>query len=272
MAFSIIIIAAVIAFVVTLNGSGIDPVFGIRLIVTHPGRFHADETLAIGAVKVFNPFVKVERRNPTAADFADPTVLVLDQGKRLDLEMNNADHHQNAFLPAACVLVLSLLPITDEEKWMVYFLISDKVSRCDIGLDKAQSFEYNGIIRAFNTLKGGFDKAVQLGEDSFRGYLNTARQILKTRDIWASDVQIVGNVAIYEGRAFLAEWQQFGAADGVDFLIMPAGKRNAGEWQVMATDAKRNPIGEHPSQTFRHKAAFLAIYPTKEQAITHICG
>lgn len=266
----IVLISAIIAFVP--KGKGIDPILGIYKVVVHPGRFHADETLGCGGVKVFAPNVIIERRVPTAEDFADPTVLVMDIGERLDYVLNNVDHHQNGMLPAACVLMLEFLPLTDQEKWVMYFLILDKVSRCDIGLDNSESFEYNGLIRAFNTLKGGFEKAVELGENAFRGYLNTARQIIKTSELWVSKIEFDGNVAIYNGKAFLAHWQMFAKADGIDFLIMSAGKRNPGEWQVMAADKDKMPIGVHPSQTFRHKNAFLAIYPTKEDAIAHICG
>jgi hypothetical protein len=274
MTFSIVLIVLIFAIIAFLpKGKGIDPILGIYKVVTHPGRFHADETSAIGAVKVFNPNVIIERRVPTSSDLNDPCVLVLDIGRKEDYAMMNCDHHQGMRNPAACVMVLNILPLTDMEKWILYFKYLDQISKCDIGVTKPESYEYNGIVSMFNTLKGGFDKAVDLGENAFRGFLNHARSVIKTADIWnGGDVVKRGNVAIYEGDAFLSGWELFAEVDGIDFLIKEAGKRNAGCWQVIARDSNKTPIGVHEDQVFRHANAFLAIYTTKESAIAHICG
>ena len=273
MLFSITIIILTVAILTQIRlGAGIDATFGIYKIVPHPGMFHADETAAIGAIKKWYPNVLVERRNPTAADFADPCVLVLDQGGKYDVTMRNMDHHHNVMLPASCVMVLELLPITDMEKWVIYFLWLDKVSQCDIN-GGSKSYEYNAIVRNFNTLKGGFDKAVAFGTDAFEGYLNTAKAMIKTAAIWGTDIVIDGNVAIYEGDVFLQGWQDFAKADGVDFLVNKASKkRNPGCWQAMATDKDIKAIGFADNQIFRHGTGFVAVYQTQAEAIAHVKG
>ena len=143
----------------------------------------------------------------------------------------------------------------------------------DIGITKSSSNDYNGVIRAFNTLNGGFDKAVELGTMAFEGYLNTARSIIKTKDVWQSgEIIFTNGVAIYEGDVFLQSWELFAEMDGIKFLVKKAGVRNPGEWQVLSRDSKQFPIGKAEGQTFLHKNAFIATYKTKEAAIAHMLG
>lgn len=80
----------------------------IREIVTHPGKAHRDEFLAVGIVLAVLPTqvsrkVTLARREPTAADTLADGVLVLDIGG------GDFDHHQLArTAPACCALTLVL--------------------------------------------------------------------------------------------------------------------------------------------------------------------
>jgi hypothetical protein len=65
----------------------------IRLIVTHPGGAHKDDFLAC-AVWIARHPVAIERREPTEADLADPSVAVIDVGHDHNPALNNYDHHQ----------------------------------------------------------------------------------------------------------------------------------------------------------------------------------
>jgi hypothetical protein len=62
-------------------------------IVTHPGGAHKDEFLACSVLLAEKP-VSISRREPTAADLADPSVAVVDVGHSHDPHLNNFDHHQ----------------------------------------------------------------------------------------------------------------------------------------------------------------------------------
>jgi hypothetical protein len=72
----------------------------IKRIVTHPGKAHLDELIAIAfALAIGFPpgslmLPMVFRREPTPEDLQDPEVLVLDVGGELDPARNNFDHHQ----------------------------------------------------------------------------------------------------------------------------------------------------------------------------------
>lgn len=65
----------------------------LRLIVTHPGGAHKDDFLACAVLLARHP-VPIERREPTAADLADPAVAVVDVGHEHDPARMNFDHHQ----------------------------------------------------------------------------------------------------------------------------------------------------------------------------------
>lgn len=89
-----------------------------RLILTHPGGAHKDDFLAC-CVLVSRHVVPVVRREPSAAELDDPSVLVIDVGAQHDPDRGNFDHHQ--FPPdheprCALSLVLQHLGIYDDAR------------------------------------------------------------------------------------------------------------------------------------------------------------
>jgi hypothetical protein len=69
----------------------------IHLVITHGGKAHRDDFLSVGfclAIGLFDDKVRVLRRQPTEEELADPGVLVLDVGGRLEPHRMNFDHHQ----------------------------------------------------------------------------------------------------------------------------------------------------------------------------------
>lgn len=80
----------------------------MRLIVTHPGGSHKDDLLAVCVLAALHD-APVERREPTAADLADPTVAVVDIGGVHDPALGNFDHHHfPREHPPTCALSLVL--------------------------------------------------------------------------------------------------------------------------------------------------------------------
>lgn len=77
-------------------------------ILTHPGGSHKDELLACSLLAAVHR-VPIERREPTEADLADPSIAVVDVGGEHSPERNNFDHHQfPADHPPVCALSLVL--------------------------------------------------------------------------------------------------------------------------------------------------------------------
>lgn len=76
-------------------------------LLTHAGKFHADEVLGRALTIVLGfPGEFIRTNEPTANQIHDPKVLVWDIGERYNTILNNYDHHQDGKLPAACVLLL----------------------------------------------------------------------------------------------------------------------------------------------------------------------
>ena len=77
-------------------------------ILTHPGGAHKDEFLAC-CVVLARHAVPIVRREPAAADLADPAICVIDVGHEHDPARNNFDHHQlPKDHPTTCSLSLIL--------------------------------------------------------------------------------------------------------------------------------------------------------------------
>jgi hypothetical protein len=79
-------------------------------IVTHPGRAHRDDFLAVcWLLGDVTDSPEVYRREPTQEDLNDSTVYVLDIGGQYDPRFRNFDHHQlPADSPPTCALQLLL--------------------------------------------------------------------------------------------------------------------------------------------------------------------
>jgi hypothetical protein len=79
-------------------------------IVTHPGRAHRDDFLAVcWLLGDVTDSPEVYRREPTQEDLDDSTVYVLDIGGQYDPRRRNFDHHQlPADSPPTCALQLLL--------------------------------------------------------------------------------------------------------------------------------------------------------------------
>jgi hypothetical protein len=102
--------AAINSFVATT-----EIVAAVRTVVIHVGGAHEDEILGTALILAkTSAIVRVERRDPTTQDLADPTVVVLDVGKQYAPELSNLDHHQDATLPCAAVLAARWLGIEAE--------------------------------------------------------------------------------------------------------------------------------------------------------------
>jgi hypothetical protein len=119
----------------------------LTLILTHPGGAHKDELLACSLLAAVHR-VPIVRREPTAADLADPTIAVVDVGGEHAPERHNFDHHQfPADHPPVCALSLVLQHLGVYE---------DARRFCD-WLEPAEWFDTRGPIATAKWL--GLDRA-----------------------------------------------------------------------------------------------------------------
>ncbi len=83
----------------------------LEYLLTHPGGAHKDEFLACCVLLASHP-VRIERREPSAADLSNPSVCVLDVGHQHDPALRNFDHHQfPKDHPPTCTLSLVLMDL-----------------------------------------------------------------------------------------------------------------------------------------------------------------
>lgn len=69
-------------------------------IVTHSGKFHCDEVMAVAMLRTLNPAIPLKRlyAKEAARWLSDSKTFVLDIGREYDPDTLNFDHHQNIFL------------------------------------------------------------------------------------------------------------------------------------------------------------------------------
>jgi len=102
-----------------------------HLIITHPGKAHFDEFLAISLILAVheNTAFTIERRSPTPAELDNPDIWVVDIGERHEKELKNFDHHQDLNMSVSFVLVadyLNLAPKLENAPWWSF---KDKMDR-----------------------------------------------------------------------------------------------------------------------------------------------
>lgn len=67
----------------------------VKGIITHTGRAHEDDTIAVAVALHLYPDAWMERvYQPTPEQLADPSILVIDVGGSHDPSLGNYDHHQ----------------------------------------------------------------------------------------------------------------------------------------------------------------------------------
>jgi len=82
----------------------------MKTIVTHPGQAHRDEFLGSCLLIAAGVVGRIERRNSTPADEANPDVIVLDQGMKHEPDRLNFDHHQMPLDAAPMCSITLILP------------------------------------------------------------------------------------------------------------------------------------------------------------------
>lgn len=90
----------------------------LQRIVTHPGGAHKDDLLACCVLAALHG-CPIERRDPTEADLADPTIATVDVGGSHDPALQNFDHHHfPREHPPTCALslVLQALGLYDDAR------------------------------------------------------------------------------------------------------------------------------------------------------------
>ena len=245
----------------------------IKKIITHDGTFHADEISGVALLLRLFPGVPVERTyTPSEEDFADPSVIVLDIGRRYEPGQSNFDHHQSPELPAANMLILRHFfslenPRLSELLEKHFFEYISDVDTGKVVEGVATPPTINSVIRCCNNLpkETGFQTALGIMSAALDAQIETAKRRIASEEIWKT-VSISGQVAVHDSPDFIVGWHELAEESGVNFLVTPNLRKG---YQITSRDSKAYPIPTDPRQTFLHNSRFIAAYETREDAIAH---
>jgi len=237
----------------------------IHKIITHNGIFHADDVMATALLLEFiRPTIPVERtRNISADEFANPDVWIVDVGGQYNTELNNYDHHHDASLPSACVLVLKELCFRGHISTVVYDELIDPLMEishidCNGPVDR-NGFQVNSLIKSFNAFPNGFDMAVQLCRNYILSCKVSAAKSVESRQIWDGGEQI--SLFIRACDEFPIHWKRY---EEETFLVYP----HDGKWNVLTINSEEFPLVSTGKETFMHANRFLGVFTTREDAIS----
>lgn len=233
-------------------------------IITHDGIFHCDEVFAIGLIYEVFGNIPVERtRNISMDDIHHPDVWVIDVGGEFDPTRSLFDHHHNETLPASCMLVLNHVFIEGRVSTELYEELFDNfvtISNIDCkGPSLFSGFQVNSLIKSFNSLENGWDKAVEVARWSIQAAKDTVAKAEESREIWDRGTNVTLLVKMCD--KFPIHWKRYQEAN---FLIYP----NNGKWNLLSIDGAKFPIHPTGHEEFIHNGKFIAVYKTQEEAIS----
>ena len=230
----------------------------MKTVWTHSGQFHLDELMAIAVYEEFGGICTVVRQDtPTPHDIA------IDIGGIYD-GVVNFDHHQDSRLPSACVLIGRDLIPSDIWKYLEKMFMH--ISDCDCGREGISPGSFNGVIRSFNILKGGFEKALMVTRMVLAAHIASAKKAIADVERW-NKLERRYRIAVQDSREVILNWKSLASRDGIYFLVCP-NSRGEG-YHLITRDLVTISIPKEETQTFRHNSGFMASYPTKDDAIAH---
>ena len=232
-------------------------------IITHDGQFHCDEVLAIALIFETLGNVPVERtRTISEQDRNDPDVWIIDVGGEYDPSRGLFDHHPDSKLPASCVLILNHL--YEKDVIHPHLLVElqgnfNVVSEIDInGPTQYNGWQVNSLIKGFNSLGGGFFKAVEILQGYIAYAKDTVEKMHMSQEIWDNAEEISLYIKYVE--EFPIHWKRY---EEQPFLIYKDGDK----YKVLSRDSNLFPITGTGKEEFPHNARFIAVFSNKEDAV-----
>jgi hypothetical protein len=265
----------------------------ITKIITHGGAYHADEISAIALfavlndleVKVYTPMgimqqlnhdaatvmlladksedtVVIERKfNIEEAEFLDSSILVLDIGKKYDLENGNLDHHQDGTLHASNLMMCDYLCMMGEDAKLIdklKSLLFNRISDVDRGIAKSDSWEFNAIIRSCKT----FGEALKLAVQVITNVIQDIEKSFKDEERF-DKLEIIGNTIICIEQPVILGWKEL-APESVNYMLC---NNIRGGFNLISKNSKKFNIPVMDTQDFRHASGFMAVYAKYDDAL-----
>ncbi len=239
-------------------------------IITHSGRFHADEIFAVALLGLFYKTDIKRKTTVSSGELNDKNIIIIDIGNNYSEELNNYDHHHNSDIEASNVLVLNskLIPFPNEIKLLLYEKIFSEISNIDRGIcEKKDILTFNQIINKFNFLKKSFYIAAEFAKNIIESNLSEIKQFVKTEEMIKTSSEINGFL-LFDNQLIPTGWREITKQLNltVKGIITP---NNRGGWQIVSFNSDIFPIPPNSNQLFLHQTGFLAVYPDKQSAVNH---
>lgn len=265
------------------------------LILTHGGKFHADEVSAIGLMletfdfdelklapsgSVFESFSKkypsqrlivIRYEGDLEEIFSrfekSHLIYILDMGRKYNPLYLQFDHHQDEKLPATNILMLDFLvskehiqkSLADQLKVRLFNSISDFDKGVKIINGREDNF--NTMINDFGNTE--FADAVNFARNVIHRKLRTCQLIVDRDKIINDFVEIYDSgIAVNKTENLVLGWQEERL---FDLYICP--NREPGRWSLLTYSSEYFAIPKDDFQTFRHNSGFMAVYKSVDEAL-----
>lgn len=260
------------------------------LVITHDGIFHADEVFAVALLVLYyaqrGKNIEMGRTRDKEAlgkYLKDPNVWVVDVGGQFEPAMKNCDHHQEASLQAANMLVFLCIW---NEMWSTpvavkieNFLegISDWDTNKDNSLIEYQNSGYKfqtisqtiaGFNREPENQEGqimNFSMALTFAVNILQNEIHKAEQEVAAERIYDNAIEVTRTCCMFE--EFCPIWKSKGEWQ---YAIMP----NPQGWSLNSADSSKYPLPtaeelhyEGFNPIFVHTGRFIAVFASLDEAV-----
>lgn len=244
-----------------------------QLIVTHPGSSHFDEFFALCLILAHHPDTdfKIERREPTQDEVADPEIWVVDIGGDHNPAMRNFDHHQDINLSASFVLVADALGYSDILSSLPWWRFKDRIDRfgpvkvgAEIGTSELRT--------TYSPMEGWMLDMFAQNPNEFvcimRQFglkaLDSAKRLTQQLEFWSGARRLeIGGYAILIGDTDDSEGaQEFNLRQDDPASVCLTWDSRGDGWKLMrfdnAPEINFAKLEGHPEIKFTHKTGFVA--------------
>lgn len=244
-------------------------------IITHDGLFHADEVFACALLlEFYDRNLEIVRTRHLTKEHFTSKYFLIDQGRVLEPENLNFDHHQYKNGLASNMLILDwLYDIKKVPKEFYDGIRLDMlgISHVDTNGYDFKSMNSTGSIPIFHV--NNFFKVInhlnKEGDENFEDAIMMARMYLKgqyrfnvltrikSKEIWDKGVTYGKVRELNEYPHFWKEYNQ------ENFILYP----DDDKWVVQSKDSTIYPLQEKGNEVFFHKNKFIAVFENKFDAL-----
>lgn len=249
-------------------------------VVTHKGRFHFDEVLAIGMLTVFGGY------KPTVIRTRDINIIneekangsfIIDVGMEFD-GIRLFDHHHDSSLRSSAGLIFDFLKLEDQYPELTELVIMADLH--DLGIKQAGKFEMPIIVSNFNGIPErddiDFNSALEFTIRMLNSIKHAQEKLEKTRLICEIAEEIVPGILFVDSNP--GKWDVFiNGKTRPDIKAVAWLDRHQGKYKIQVTPVDIDSFELHGHKLhssdlmeFVHNNGFLAVAKDFKSLLAYI--